>query len=63
MEGMFRSSADEMGAYTGVTQNGYVFDESWLENDGLVNTISAMHLLLHRQHNMKKEKLCQVYGR
>lgn len=42
MEGMFRSSADEMGAYTGVTQNGYVFDESWLENDGLVNTISAM---------------------
>ncbi|MBE6784479.1 MAG: hypothetical protein E7536_10785 [Ruminococcaceae bacterium] len=42
MEGMFQSSADEMGAYTGVTEGGYVFDESWLENDGLVNTISAM---------------------
>lgn len=42
MEDMFRSSADEMGAYTGVTAGGFVFDESWLENDGLVNTISAM---------------------
>lgn len=42
MEGMFTSSADEMGAYTGVTEGGFVFDESWLENDGLVNTISAM---------------------
>lgn len=42
MEGMFQSSADEMGAYTGVTEGGFVFDESWLENDGLVNTISAM---------------------
>ncbi len=41
MEGMFTSSADQMGAYTGVTQGGFVFDESWLENDGLVNTISA----------------------
>lgn len=42
MESMFRSSADEMGAYTGTTVGGFVFDESWLENDGLVNTISAM---------------------
>ncbi len=41
MEGMFRSSADEMGAYTGVTVGGYVFGEEWLENDGLVNTVSA----------------------
>lgn len=41
MEGMFTSSADQMGAYMGVTQGGFVFDETWLENDGLVNTISA----------------------
>lgn len=41
MESMFRSSADEMGAYTGVTAGGYEFGEEWLENDGLVNTISA----------------------
>ena len=41
MEGMFQSSADEMGAYTGVTVGGYEFGEEWLENDGLVNTFSA----------------------
>ena len=38
---IFRSSANEMGRLTGITPNGYVVDESWLENDGLVNTISA----------------------
>lgn len=42
MEILFRSSADEIGAYTGVTEGGYEFDETWLENDGLVNTVSAM---------------------
>ncbi|MBO5396314.1 MAG: hypothetical protein J6A97_05470 [Clostridia bacterium] len=42
MEGMFQSSANEMGTYTGVTEGGFVFGEEWLENDGLVNTISAM---------------------
>ncbi len=42
MEQMFRESADSMGSYTGVTEGGFVFDESWLENDGLVNTVSAM---------------------
>lgn len=42
MEILFRSSADEMGGYTGVTEGGYEFGEEWLENDGLVNTISAM---------------------
>ncbi len=38
---LFQSSANEMGALTGTTDGGYVVDESWLENDGLVNTISA----------------------
>ena len=42
MEILFRSSANQMGKYTGVTEAGYVIDESWQENDGLVNTISAM---------------------
>ena len=40
-ENLFQSSSDEMGALTGTTDGGYVVDESWLENDGLVNTISA----------------------
>ena len=42
MEPMFRRSAAQMGAYTGVTAGGFVIDESWQENDGLVNTVSAM---------------------
>lgn len=42
MEGMFQSNANEMGRYTGKTQGGYEFDETWLENDGLVNTVSAL---------------------
>lgn len=42
MEAMFRSSADEMGRYTGKTEGGFEIDETWLENDGLVNTVSAL---------------------
>ncbi len=42
MEGMFRSSANEMGRYTGKTEAGFEIDETWLENDGLVNTVSAL---------------------
>lgn len=30
-----------IGKYTGVTAGGRVIDEKWLENDGIVNTISA----------------------
>ena len=31
-----------MGAYTGVTAGGLVIGADWRENDGLVNTVSAM---------------------
>ncbi len=41
MESIFVSSSEAIGAYTGVTKGGYVIDKTWLENDGLVNTISA----------------------
>lgn len=41
MEKLFVSSSKAMGAYTGTTANGYVLDESWQMNDGLVNTLSA----------------------
>ncbi len=41
MESLFVSSSKAMGAYTGETAGGYVIDESWRQNDGLVNTISA----------------------
>ncbi len=42
MEAMFRRSALQMGCYAGTTKGGTVIDDSWKENDGLVNTVSAM---------------------
>ena len=42
MESLFTSSSEEMGKYTGTTKGGFVIDESWQENDGLVNTVSAL---------------------
>lgn len=41
MESLFISSSKAMGAFIGETEGGFVMDESWWENDGLVNTISA----------------------
>lgn len=43
MESLFRSSSEEIGCFTGTTDGGYVIDESWFENDGLVNTNSAKY--------------------
>ena len=42
MEGLFTSSSAEIGKLTGTTPGGYVVGEEWLENDGLVNTFSAL---------------------
>ena len=42
MEPMFRRSSLQMGFYTGLTPGGVTIDSSWRENDGLVNTVSAM---------------------
>lgn len=42
MEMLFRSSSEAMGKYTGTTKGGYVIDETWQMNDGLVNTVSAL---------------------
>ena len=41
MEPMMRKHSALMGAYKGVTPGGVVLDETWRENDGLVNTVSA----------------------
>ncbi len=42
IEPLFFARACQIGAYTGKTTGGYVLDERWRENDGLVNTYSAM---------------------
>lgn len=41
MEFLFHGDSDELGRLKGTTSGGYVVDESWFENDGLVNTVSA----------------------
>lgn len=40
-EGIFLKSATYMSRYTGTTAGGFYVDESWQQNDGLVNTASA----------------------
>ncbi|MBR0384927.1 MAG: hypothetical protein IJI05_00090 [Erysipelotrichaceae bacterium] len=45
MEPLYTRSAKYMGAYKGKTTGGFVIDESWQENDGLVNTVSAAYPL------------------
>lgn len=42
MESIYSSTSEAMGRYTGITKGGFVIDETWLENDGLVNTVSAL---------------------
>ena len=41
MEQLFNRQSYRIGAYTGKTKGGIVIGESWRENDGLVNTVSA----------------------
>ncbi|MCR4950310.1 MAG: hypothetical protein K6A40_03180 [Solobacterium sp.] len=41
MEPLFVQRSAQMGAYAGTTAGGIIVDESWRDNDGLVNTISA----------------------
>lgn len=41
MEKLFVDSSYLIGKFKGITQKGYVIDESWRENDGVVNVKSA----------------------
>ena len=41
VEIFYRSGVDDIVNWTGYTEKGYYCDESWQENDGLVNTVSA----------------------
>lgn len=42
LEMLFRGSAGRIVKWTGTTPSGYVIDEKWQANDGLVNTYSAL---------------------
>lgn len=39
---LFKYFSTCIGSYTGVTDGGFVIDEKWKKNDGLVNTISSL---------------------
>lgn len=41
MESIFVKGSTYMSRYTGTTAGGFSIDESWQQNDGLVNTVSA----------------------
>ena len=43
MELLFRRASRHIGAYKGKTKEGFILDETWRQNDGLVNTISATY--------------------
>ena len=42
MEELYARRSYQMGAYSGISRGGHPIDEKWRDNDGLVNTISAM---------------------
>lgn len=42
VEIIYRGAVNRMANWTGVTPNGFVVDETWQPNDGLVNTVSAI---------------------
>lgn len=42
VEKMFKLKSQKMGAYIGETENGFQVTDQWQENDGLVNTFSAL---------------------
>ena len=57
MEPVFVMRSSYMGAYTGKTRDGFITDESWQENDGLVNTISAKFPIGAPAKPLDKEKI------
>ena len=57
MEPLFVSASERIGRYTGVTEGGYVLDEKWQPNDGLVNTYSARAPFNAPQQDLDRENI------
>ncbi len=54
---MFVMRASQLGRYAGKTKGGFVIDERWRENDGLVNTFSARAPLGAPQRNLDRDDI------
>ena len=48
----------QIGCYSGTTKGGTVIDDSWHENDGLVNTISAKAPFGQPQKRLNRKNIC-----
>ena len=64
----FVRGAVQIGCYSGTTKGGTVIDDTWHENDGLVNTISAGAPFGQPQQKLDRESIrpglwniCPVY--
>lgn len=57
MEPFFIKHSILMGHYTGRTADGMEIDQEWLENDGLVNTISAAYPIGAPHQVLDKEQI------
>ncbi len=57
MEGLFVMRSLQIGCYTGRTKGGFAIDDSWRENDGLVNTISARAPIGEPQKELDKTNI------
>ena len=57
MDALFMNNSVNMGKYTGTTPGGYVIDEKWFPNDGLVNTYSARAPFDAPQKNFDKNNI------
>ncbi len=54
---MFLRSGRRIGAYSGYTQKGFLVDESWKANDGLVNTVSSAYPLSDEHRNYDPDQI------
>ncbi|MBR1810199.1 MAG: hypothetical protein IJ766_00940 [Clostridia bacterium] len=57
MTPFFHFISERMGKYTDVTPKGFVVDESWQENDGMVNTKSERAPLNAPQQDLNKDNI------
>ncbi len=57
MDPFFVRRSVQIGCYSGTTKGGTVIDDSWHENDGLVNTISAMAPFGQPQQRLDRENI------
>lgn len=56
-EYLLRETAAAMGSYTGTTEQGFIVDETWFANDGLVNTVSASAPFTDLQVSFDKNRI------